>query len=297
MTRDSELTQLERYTASAREASSKVIRAYSTSFGLASRMLDAPTRQAISDIYALVRVADEIVDGTAAAAGLDRAAQERALDYYQHETERALRIGFSTDLVVHAFATTAREVGITDKLTRPFFKSMRRDLNPSALRADEVADYIYGSAEVVGLMCLEVFLHGEAVTEEQRQTMITGARHLGAAFQKVNFLRDLSADVDGLQRNYFPWIDPRSLNERQRDEIVVDITNDLRVARESIPLLPLAVRVGVLSATNLFAALTRKVSRTRPERLITERIRVNNVHKCWIVLSALVKARLMGGSR
>lgn len=282
--------QLQRYTRAARRASARVITTYSTSFGLASRVLGRSTRQAIADIYALVRVADEIVDGTAAAAGFNRPAQARALDFYQHETERALATGFSTDLIVHAFAVTARQAGFSHELTRPFFRSMRRDLDPTPLRASEVQDYIYGSAEVVGLMCLQVFLADRTVSEPDRETMTSGARHLGSAFQKVNFLRDLSADVVGLQRNYFPWIQPERLTAEQRDEILQDIAEDIRRARAAVPILPLSARAAVLAATDLFDALARKVAATDPQRLLTARISVNNLHKLWIVVRSVVVA-------
>jgi phytoene synthase len=197
-------TNLGTYDAAAMASATTIIGHYSTSFGLAARLLSPGVRDEVRTIYALVRIADEIVDGAASEAGIDVAGQRELLDDLEQETERALARGFSTNLIVHAFATTARRVGIDPALTRPFFASMRRDLDPTPFTAESVAEYIYGSAEVVGLMCLRSFLHDSPRTAEQLAVLEHGARSLGAAFQKVNFLRDLAADRDALGRNYFP---------------------------------------------------------------------------------------------
>ncbi|WP_258934548.1 FAD-dependent oxidoreductase [Nesterenkonia pannonica] len=169
-----------------------MIDAYSTSFGLATSLLPAETRTGIRSIYALVRVADEIVDGTAEEAGLDAEQQREVLDALESETLEALERGFSANLVVHAFAVAARTSSLEASLVTAFFASMRRDLEPvQSLSREEYSTYIYGSAEVVGLMCLRVFLMHETLTPEERADAEAGASSLGAAFQKVNFLRDL----------------------------------------------------------------------------------------------------------
>ena len=220
------------YTGTALTASGRVIGEYSTSFSLACRTLPGPVRRDIAGIYALVRVADEVVDGTARAAGLD-AAQVRAaldvprgevdersqvraaLDDYEAAVDRALDTGFATDLVVHGFADVARRHGFGRELTAPFFASMRADLEVAEHDGASLESYIYGSAEVVGLMCLAVFMDMPgtlADTPAQRELLTDCARRLGAAFQKVNFLRDLGADHDQLGRTYFPGADP----ERRR---------------------------------------------------------------------------------
>ncbi|KQM83754.1 squalene/phytoene synthase family protein [Agromyces sp. Leaf222] len=303
---------LERYDDAAAASAATVISRYSTSFGAAARLLDAPSRRGIRSIYALVRVADELVDGTAAAAGLGADEILTALDALEAETELAIRRGFSTNLVVHAFATTATAVGIDVGLTRPFFASMRRDLDPSPIRADEVGPYIHGSAEVVGLMCLAVFLAVEASGRarpddqgvaagptaqadlERRRRLELGATHLGAAFQKINFLRDLETDWRTLGRNYFPWCDPEAFTEADKVRILDDIDRDLDLAGRSIPELPRRARGAVLSAHGLFAGLAARCRATPAERLMTTRIRVPDATKLAIVARSMLAS---GGRR
>ena len=178
----------------AEETASIVIRRYSTSFGLAARLLEPRVRQHIENIYALVRLADEIVDGEAASAGLSAVDAARILNELERETEFAMDRGYSANLIVHAFGLAARETGFNRSLTAPFFDSMRADLSATEHDQESFDAYVYGSAEVVGLMCLCAFLQGTARTPEETAELEAGARALGAAFQKVNFLRDLSAD-------------------------------------------------------------------------------------------------------
>jgi len=295
---------LERYDDAAVASAATVITRYSTSFGAAARLLDAPARRGIRSIYALVRVADELVDGTAEAAGLAGADLRAVLDELEAETETAMTRGFSTNLVVHAFATTAVASGIDVGLTRPFFASMRRDLDPSPIRADEVGPYIHGSAEVVGLMCLAVFLAeegagspeaGEAPDDGRRRRLELGATHLGAAFQKINFLRDLETDWRTLGRNYFPWCDPEAFTEADKLRILDDIDRDLDLAGRSIPELPRRARGAVLAAHGLFAALAARCRATPAELLMTTRIRVPDATKLAIVARAMLSAA--GGPR
>lgn len=281
---------LERYTRVARLASRKVISAYSTSFSLASRLLSREQHQAISDIYALVRVADEIVDGSAAAAGVDNKALHQMLDSFERETEAAMYRGYSADVIVHAFALTARELGITRELTRPFFASMRRDLEPAPFTADGVKTYIYGSAEVVGLMCLKAFLVGEDVDPERLRRLEAGAQHLGAAFQKINFLRDMAADYRTLGRNYFPWVDAENMSNADRDGILDDIKNDIRIARSVVPELPKSSRAAVLAATGLFQRVASRVRRIPAQKLLTRRVSVPGWEKAVIALSSVIRA-------
>ncbi|MDP3207667.1 MAG: squalene/phytoene synthase family protein, partial [Rhodoglobus sp.] len=176
-------TRLALYDRVAEETASIVIARYSTSFGLASKLLGAGVRQHVENIYALVRIADEIVDGAAEDAGVDTVGAGRALNELERETESAMDTGFSSNLVVHAFALTARETGFEVELTAPFFESMRTDLTHTQHDQASFERYVYGSAEVVGLMCLRAFVHGETVADLPR--MEAGARALGAAFQKV----------------------------------------------------------------------------------------------------------------
>lgn len=282
---------LELYERTARRGAAIVIREYSTSFGLASRLLSAQIRPEIENIYALVRVADEIVDGAAAAAGLSVAQQRECLDAMEAETVRALQRGYSSDLVVHAFAQSARRAGITADLLRPFFASMRRDLDPAPFSADELREYIYGSAEVVGLMCLRVFLVGEYANDNERRRLEHGARRLGAAFQKINFLRDISADYTALGRRYFPGVDPLAITEQQKAAIVADIRADLSAADAVIPRLPEGCRRAIRAASAFFAELTDRVDATPAAELAGQRVRVPGPQKLRILASVLLRAR------
>ena len=279
-------TTLSTYNAAALASATTVIGHYSTSFGLAARLLAPGVREEVRTIYALVRIADEIVDGAAAEAGIDLAGQRELLDDLEHETERAMDRGFSTNLVVHAFAITARRVGIEPALTRPFFASMRRDLDPTPFTPASVAEYIYGSAEVVGLMCLRSFLHGTPRDPQELAVLEQGARSLGAAFQKVNFLRDLAADRDALGRNYFPGVDLRRLTEADKGLLLDDMDADLLVAERVLPMLPPGSRRAVTAAHRLFARLSAKLRQTPATELMSTRIRVPDPEKLMIALSS-----------
>jgi phytoene/squalene synthetase len=279
-------TTLGTYNAAALASATTVIGHYSTSFGLAARLLSPGVRDEVRTIYALVRIADEIVDGAASEAGIDLDGQRELLDDLETETERAMERGFSTNLVVHAFATTARRVGIDASLTRPFFASMRRDLDPAPFTAAGVAEYIYGSAEVVGLMCLRSFLRESPRTPDQIAVLDHGARSLGAAFQKVNFLRDLAADRDALGRNYFPGVDLTRLTEAQKNLLLDDMDADLAAAERVLPLLPPGSRRAVTAAHRLFARLSAKLRQTPATDLMSTRIRVPDPEKLMIALSS-----------
>jgi phytoene/squalene synthetase len=266
----------------AEQTASIVIRRYSTSFGLASRLLAPGVRQHVENIYALVRIADEIVDGTA----LDTLAAGRALNELETETHLAMDLGYSANLVVHAFALTAREVGFGLELTEPFFESMRMDLTQTVHDQPSFERYVYGSAEVVGLMCLRAFVQHETLTDEQDARLVHGARALGAAFQKVNFLRDLAADYETLGRSYFPDVDVATFSEADKTRILDDIDADLRVSAEVIPELPKGSRRAVALAQNLFAELAKRLRATPASELVRARVRVPNPIKARIALGA-----------
>ncbi|PPL19632.1 phytoene/squalene synthase family protein [Microterricola pindariensis] len=283
--------ELALYERAAHRGAAVVIREYSSSFGLASRLLAPQIRPEIENIYALVRVADEIVDGTAAAAGLSIAQQRECLDAMEAETVRALQRGYSSDLVVHAFALSARRAGITAELLSPFFASMRRDLDPAPFGAEELRDYIYGSAEVIGLMCLRVFLNGEYINDNERRRLEHGARRLGAAFQKINFLRDISADFTALGRRYFPGVDPLAITEEQKADIVAGIRADLFAADAVIPRLPASCRRAIRAASAFFAELTDRVDATPAAALAGQRVRVPGPHKVRILAGVLLRSR------
>lgn len=269
----------------AEETASIVIRNYSTSFGLASRLLEPDVRQHVENIYALVRVADEIVDGGV----VDTIVAARSLNELEAETVSAMACGYSSNLVVHAFALTARETGFGEELTAPFFESMRTDLTVTHHDQASFDRYVYGSAEVVGLMCLRAFLQHAPQTPEQEERLVRGARALGAAFQKVNFLRDLSADHEGLGRSYFPGVDPLSFTEEDKARILDDIDHDLAVSAEVIPELPRGSRRAVALAQGLFAELAVRLRRTPADQLVRRRVRVPNPVKARIALAAVVR--------
>lgn len=282
-------TGLALYDEVARRGSARVISAYSTSFGLASRLCSGQVRTHVADVYALVRVADELVDGPAEEAGLDLAERRAMLDALETETERAMQTGYSPNLVVHAFARTARSTGFGAELTRPFFASMRRDLDPVELDEAGFRDYVYGSAEVVGLMCLRAFLVGLPADAQRDARWELGARHLGAAFQKVNFLRDLAEDYADRGRSYFPGVDPAHLTEADKTRILDDIDHDLRIAGEVIPELPGGCRRAVAAAHALFGELSARLRRTPASEILVTRVSVPASRK--LVLLARAAAR------
>ncbi|MFC3300126.1 squalene synthase HpnD [Arthrobacter agilis] len=277
---------LARYTAAALRTSAEVIRCYSTSFGMASRILDRTTRSHIEAVYALVRVADEIVDGAAAGAGLTAEEVEHVLDALERDTESAMVTGYSANLVVHAFAVTARTTGIGTELTRPFFASMRADITRSEHDQASFDLYVYGSAEVVGLMCLRAFLVGRSVTPGEDAVLVDGARHLGAAFQKINFLRDLAEDFSTLGRSYFPGVRPGNFTEADKLRLLEDIDEDLRISAAALPGLPPTPRRAVALAQGLFTELAVRLRRTPAEELLRARIRVPNPVKFRIMAQA-----------
>ncbi|MFC4395207.1 phytoene/squalene synthase family protein [Arthrobacter sedimenti] len=279
------------YTAAALKSSGVVLRSYSSSFGLASKLFDDAVRRQVDSVYALVRVADEIVDGVTSAAGLSPEESRRQLDAFEQETEQAMATGYSTNLVIHAFADTARRTGIGTDLTRPFFASMRADLDQSEHTPESFEEYVYGSAEVVGLMCLKCFLHRHPVSGEERARLERGARHLGAAFQKINFLRDLAEDFTSLGRSYFPGVSPANFDEAQKIRLLADIDHDLQVSRAVLRSLPTSCRLAVALAQELFAELAERIRVTPAPDLIRARISVPTPVKLKIAAAVLTGRR------
>jgi len=287
------------YDAAARASATCVLDGYSTSFARATRMLDEPVRGHVRNVYGLVRLADEVVD--AAALPLTRDQRAALLDDLHAETARATERGFSTNLVVHAFALTARECGIGPDLVDPFFASMRTDLDRSTHDDASFATYVHGSAEVVGLMCLRIFVADEPGTAADRaaryDALADGATRLGAAFQKVNFLRDLAADRDDLGRSYFPGVDGH-LTDARRDALLDDVDADLEAAARAIAALPSSSRRGVRAAHDLYAALSRRLRATPATVIERQRVRVPGAVKALVVARTLVgagTARLLPG--
>lgn len=284
-------TGLDLYSRASHAAAKEVIYSYSTSFGLATRLLAKQFRGHVENIYAMVRVADEIVDGSAAEAQVAENSVDpnQMLTEFENETYKAMELGYSTNLILHAFAQTARLVGIKRDIVEPFFVSMRMDLTEKQHDQASFDTYVYGSAEVVGLMCLAVFAHGRDFSKEEKKTLVSGARALGAAFQKVNFLRDLAADFDRLGRSYFPGVSVENFDEKTKERLVADIEADLALSSKSLPLLPLGARRAVAAAQLLFQELNQKIAKTPASELKTRRISVGNSRKLVLL------ARAVGG--
>lgn len=282
-------TGIKLYTLAAHRASREVIYSYSTSFGAATKLLPENLRHHIENIYAMVRVADEIVDGSAREAGI--ANPEAELNAFEAETYRAMESGFSTNLILHSFGVTAKEVGIGKDIVEPFFYSMRQDLTETEHDQASFDRYVYGSAEVVGLMCLAAFVQGQSYTTEQKKQLVLGARALGSAFQKVNFLRDLQADFKRLGRSYFPGVSVQSFDEATKQRLVADIEQDLRISAASLPLLPRSAQVAVTAAQLLFAELNKRIGNTSAKDLINTRISVANRTKLVLVGRAFLGAK------
>lgn len=277
----------QRYDAVAEASAALVIRSYSSSFGLASRLLSAPVRHDVCNIYALVRVADEIVDAPRPGQEIDQ--RREALDQLAEQTHEAMSTGSSTNLVVHAFAGTARRVGIDSSLTAPFFASMRTDLDCSIHDDASLATYIYGSAEVVGLMCLRAFLADEDQPEKRYAAMTDGARRLGAAFQKVNFLRDFGVDNGDLGRRYLTGLDPTNPSPARWNWWLDNVDADLAAAAAIIGDLPMSSRVAVCVAHDLFAALSDRLRSVAAADAAGRRVRVSTPAKAAIAAAAVAR--------
>lgn len=273
------------YDTTAARTSALVLGAYSTSFGWGSRLLGRRAHRDIEAVYGLVRLADEVVDTF----GGPGAAQE--LDELEAQTVRALRTGYSTNLVVHAFARTARRTGITTAETAPFFASMRADLHATVHDRESFEQYVYGSAEVVGLMCVRVFLNadrapGDPLVAPDAQ-QVAGARALGAAFQKINFLRDLGVDAHELGRAYFPGTERGRLTEEQRAQVLDEIARDVAVARAALPRLPGRSRYAVAATLALYDRLLVDLAAQPADRLTAARVRVPGPVKVRVVAGAV----------
>jgi phytoene synthase len=269
------------YDATSEASSAVVIRGYSSSFGLASRLLAEPVRTQVRNIYAFVRVADEIVDNPDPA--LDRTARATMLDWLEDDVQHAMRTGWSGNLVVHAFARTAVAVGIGTEIVTPFFDSMRTDLDTRTHTAESFDRYVYGSAEVVGLMCLRAFLAAPDAGPDGRaqyERLAPGARSLGAAFQKLNFVRDLSDDHDLLRRDYFPGLDVEAFCDA-----------DLRAASAVVPDLPASSRRAVRAAHATFAELASRLRAAPAEEIRRTRVRVPAPVKLRLAVGSLREGR------
>ena len=256
---------------------------YSTSFSSAVNLLHKSMQRPVHNIYGFVRFADEIVDSFH---GYDKA---MLLTEFKKETYLAIERGISLNPILNSFQSTVNEYRISHDLIDAFFKSMEMDLNKATYSTDEYTDYIYGSAEVVGLMCLHVFCDND---KECYEKLKPSAQLLGAAFQKVNFLRDVKADYHQLSRTYFPGVDFNNFTPAMKRQIEEDIKRDFVLAYKGIVQLPVKARFGVYVAYKYYLSLFRKIQKTNAEKIMEQRIRIPNFSKVFIVAKAGLRSQL-----
>lgn len=257
---------------------------YSTSFYSAIQLLRSDIRRPICAIYGMVRLADEIVDTFHA---FDK---QQLLENFRKETFNAIKDGISLNPILQSFQQTVKHYNIRNELIEAFFESMKKDLNKYVYSNEsEFKEYIYGSAEVVGLMCLCVFCDGNQVLFN---SLKVHAQALGSAFQKINFLRDLQSDIKDLNRTYFPGFESSSFNNKLKQSIEEDIEEDFKIGYEGIKQLPLNSRFGVYVAYRYYLALFRKVKKATSRTILEKRVRIPNYIKIVIVLKAGLRSQL-----
>jgi phytoene/squalene synthetase len=256
---------------------------YSSSFSSAIKLLHADLRQPIYDVYGLVRFADEIVDTFH---DYDKAT---LLANFKKDTYTAIEQGVSLNPILHRFQITFRKYNIGIDLVEAFFNSMEMDLSNQTYTVDSYQKYIYGSAEVVGLMCLHIFCDGD---NAQFEALKPSAQRLGAAFQKVNFLRDIKADFEGLSRLYFPNCDFTNFKKEDKILIEQDIQSDFAAALEGIKILPLKARFGVYVAYKYYYSLYKKIKKTKHHSILKMRIRIPDYRKLLILANAGIRSQL-----
>jgi phytoene/squalene synthetase len=266
------------------KCSKLVTKSYSTSFSMAVYMLAPSIRDAIYSIYGFVRFADEIVDSFH---GFEK---ENLITDFENEYYKAMDKGISLNPILNSFQHTVKEFNITDDMVQSFLKSMKLDLIKSDYNNKaEYDDYIYGSADVVGLMCLKVFVKGD---NEKFDQLKDQAMRLGSAFQKVNFLRDLKDDNLVLNRNYFPGVNLNSFDEKAKNAIIQEIEADFKEAYEGIIRLPLEAKFGVYTAYVYYKKLLKKLAHTPCHEIGTTRIRVSNYSKAGLLAQSFVSYKL-----
>jgi phytoene synthase len=253
------------------ECSKNVTRAYSTSFSSAVKMLAPTIRQDIYNIYGFVRFADEIVDS------FHDYNKEDLFDLFEKDLAAALENKISLNPILNSFQHTVHKFQIPEDLINAFMKSMKMDLVKTKYHTDaEYKEYIYGSADVVGLMCLKVFVKGD---DAKYQNLKEGAMRLGSAFQKVNFLRDLKADYEDLSRTYFPNTDLTKLDEASKQNIISEIEADFEASYQGIINLPIEAKFGVYTAYIYYKKLLSKLKKTPSAEIKNTRIRVSDYQK------------------
>lgn len=260
-----------------------ITKEYSTSFSYAVRILKKEKREAIYNIYGFVRIADEIVD-TFLKHDREVLITQFELDFY-----RDLSIGISFNPVLNSFIQTVKKYNIPTILIDAFLRSMKMDLRPQDYNQELYEKYIYGSANVVGLMCLMVFVDGD---QKRYESLKSSAEKLGSAFQKVNFLRDYKEDLTTLSRQYFPDIENEGLTEEIKSLIVDDIRKDFSIAYEGILQLPSDVRLGVYVAYKYYLLLLNKIEKSNAKNILENRIRIPNARKMIVFADAIIKNKV-----
>ncbi len=261
-----------------------VTKAYSTSFSAAVKILSPSIRQDIYNIYGFVRLADEIVDS------FHDYQKEILFDDFEKDLQKSLENGISLNPVLNAFQHTVKKYNIAPDLIDSFMKSMRMDLYKTEYKTtQEYLDYIYGSADVVGLMCLQVFVRGD---EKRYNELKNSAMKLGSAFQKINFLRDLKADFEGLSRTYFPETNLHQLDESAKKKIIDEIEEDLREGYEGIVQLPIEAKFGVYTAYIYYKKLLSKLKKTPSAEIKNTRIRVSDYQKVGLFAQCYFRYKL-----
>ena len=263
--------------------SKEVTLKYSTSFFKAVNLLSPTIQQDIHNIYGFVRFADEIVDT------FHEHNQEELLNQFEKDFYAALKVGISLNPILNSFQKTVLKYDIDISLVDAFMRSMKMDLYKTQYTTkEEYEQYIYGSADVVGLMCLKVFVEGD---QNLYESLKDSAMRLGSAFQKVNFLRDIKNDLDVLNRSYFPQVDLENLDEPSKDGIIKEIQEDFEAAKIGIAQLPLVAKLGVYTAYSYYFELLIKLKKTRPSKLLETRIRVNNFMKTYLFCKSYLKVK------
>lgn len=263
--------------------SKQVTETYSTSFSLATRMLSSEIRQDIYNIYGFVRLADEIVDS------FHDYDKPELFERFSLSLEQALSEKISLNPILNSFQHTVHKYNIEQAHIDAFMKSMRWDLEKNIYTTQkEYKEYIYGSADVVGLMCLQVFVKGD---KKEYSELKESAMALGSAFQKVNFLRDLKADHDVLERSYFPNVNLEALDEDSKSKIIQEIESDFELGLEGIFKLPDAAKFGVYTAYKYYMRLLKKLKKTPSTKIKTTRIRVANLQKVDVLARSYVRYR------
>ncbi|WP_417266154.1 phytoene/squalene synthase family protein [Brumimicrobium sp.] len=266
------------------ECSKKTTQAYSTSFSLATKMLGPSIRQDIYNIYGFVRFADEIVDS------FHKYNKEKLFECFERDLQLALDDRISLNPILNSFQNTVHKYNIDRELIQTFMSSMRQDLTKSVYTTvEEFNDYIYGSADVVGLMCLQVFVKGNS---EKYDELKNAAMNLGSAFQKVNFLRDIKEDEEILSRTYFPNIDLNTLDEISKEKIILEIEDNFKKGYLGILKLPHEARLGVFVAYKYYRRLLKKLQKTPAAEIRNSRIRVPNIEKIGLLTGSYLKYQL-----